>query len=67
MEFSSWQSNRYKGNGKRINAYLDILQTKVYEAQRKLVDQGELVSTETLREIITGRNLERYLIGDEGK
>lgn len=58
---AKWNSKAGRATGtketaRELNAYLDILQTKVYEAQRKLVDQGELVSTETLREIITGRN-----------
>lgn len=58
---AKWNSQAGRATGtkeiaRELNAYLDILQTKVYEAQRKLVDQGELVSTETLREIITGRN-----------
>jgi integrase len=60
-EPAKWNSQAGRATGtketaRELNAYLDILQTKVYEAQRKLVDQGELVSTETLREIITGRN-----------
>lgn len=41
---------------KQLNTLLDTLKTKVYEAQRKLVDEGEAVTTNTIREIITWRN-----------
>lgn len=45
-----------KEEAKELNAFLDSLKAKVYEAQRKLVDEGEVVTTDTIREIITGRN-----------
>ncbi|HYG01893.1 MAG TPA: site-specific integrase [Chryseosolibacter sp.] len=58
---TKWNSSAGRPNGtkeaaKELNAFLDTLKTKVYEAQRKLVDDGEIVSTDTIREIITGKN-----------
>jgi integrase len=58
---TKWNSSAGRANGtkeaaKELNAFLDTLKTKVYEAQRKLVDGGEVVTTDTIREIITGRN-----------
>jgi integrase len=58
---TKWNSSAGRANGtkeaaRELNAFLDTLQTKVYEAQRKLVDEGEVVTTDTIREIITGRN-----------
>lgn len=58
---TKWNSSAGRANGtkeaaKELNAFLDTLKTKVYEAQRKLVDEGEVLTTDTIREIITGRN-----------
>jgi site-specific recombinase XerD len=58
---AKWNSSAGRANGtkeatRELNAFLDTLQTKVYEAQRKLVDEGDNVTTDTIREIITGRN-----------
>jgi integrase len=58
---TKWNSEAGRASGtkeaaRELNSYLDTLKTKVYEAQRKLVDEGEVVSTDTIREIITGRN-----------
>ena len=58
---TKWNSSAGRASGtkeasKGLNAFLDTLQTKVYEAQRKLVADEEVVSTDTIREIITGRN-----------
>jgi len=58
---AKWNPDAGRASGtkeaaKELNAYLDTLKAKVYEAQRKLVDEGEVVSTDTIREIITGKN-----------
>jgi integrase len=58
---TKWNSSAGRASGtkeeaRELNAFLDTLKTKVYEAQRKLVNEGEVVSTDTIREIITGRN-----------
>ncbi len=58
---TKWNSSACRASGtkeasKELNAFLDTLQTKVYEAQRKLVADRDVVSTDTIREIITGRN-----------
>lgn len=50
------RANGTKEEAKELNAFLDSLKAKVYEAQRKLVDEGEVVTTDSIREIITGRN-----------
>jgi integrase len=58
---TKWNSSAGRASGtkeeaRELNAFLDTLKAKVYEAQRKLIDEGEVVSTDTIREIITGRN-----------
>jgi integrase len=58
---TKWNSSAGRASGtkeaaKELNAFLDTLKTKVYEAQRKLVDEDEVVTTDTIREIITGKN-----------
>jgi site-specific recombinase XerD len=53
---SAGRATGTKEEARELNSFLDTLKAKVYEAQRKLVDEGEAVSTDTIREIITGRN-----------
>lgn len=48
-----WNANAGRVNGskedaKRLNAYLDTLQTKVYEARRKLVEKNETITADRL-------------------
>ena len=45
---------RTKEDAKSINAYLDTLQNKVYEARRILVDKGEIITADGLRDVIKG-------------
>lgn len=40
---------------KALNAYLDTVQVKVHEAQRKLVEGGEELSAEHIMNVLTGR------------
>lgn len=45
-----WNSSACRARGtkessKELNAFLDALQTKVYEAQKKLVADGDVLST----------------------
>ena len=47
--------NGTKEDARALNAFLDTLQAKVYEAQRKLVEADESVNVNTIREIITGK------------
>jgi integrase len=58
---TKWNSSAGRANGtkeaaKELNAFLDTLKTKAYEAQHKIIDDGEAVTTDAIREIITGRN-----------
>ena len=39
---------------KSLNAYLDTLQRKVYDAYRFLLDRGETVSAERIKGVLTG-------------
>lgn len=60
-EAAKWNSSSGRANGtkeaaRQLNAFLDTLQQKVYDAHHKLVDEGEVVSTDNIRQIITGRN-----------
>lgn len=43
-----------KEDVRALNAFLDSLQTKVYEAQRSLVENGKLVTAGSIRDILTG-------------
>jgi hypothetical protein len=54
-----WNSHTGRVNGtkedaKTINAYLDILQSKVYEAHRSLLECNEVISAEGIKNKLTG-------------
>lgn len=54
-----WNSHTGRVNGTKedartINAYLDTLQSKVYEAHRNLIECNELVAAETVKNKLTG-------------
>ncbi|MCE7065812.1 site-specific integrase [Dyadobacter sp. CY326] len=51
------QSGRLAGTKQEVrsvNAYLDSLQTKVYEAHRRLIDSGKEVNAESIRNVLLG-------------
>lgn len=57
---TKWKAQAGRVNGTKeevraLNAFLDTLQAKVYEAQRKLVEADENVNVNTIREIIVGK------------
>ncbi|MDZ4810890.1 MAG: phage integrase SAM-like domain and Arm DNA-binding domain-containing protein, partial [Bacteroidota bacterium] len=55
-----WNSSAGRANGtkedvKALNIYLDSIQAKVYEAHRRLLDTGETVSAEAVKNRFTGK------------
>ena len=53
------QSERVNGSkedARSINSYLDILQTKVYEARRVLIEKNQQVNAEGLKNILKGKS-----------
>ncbi|HCN12190.1 MAG TPA: recombinase [Chryseobacterium sp.] len=56
---------RMKGNSEEaraLNAYLDILKGKVYDAQREIVQGGNLVSAETLKSKLLGTEIKKRML-----
>ena len=56
-----WNVNAGRSNGtkedvKSLNAYLDTLQTKVYEVRRQLLEKNESITAEGLRNTLKGTN-----------
>lgn len=54
-----WNANSGRCNGtkedaKSLNAFLDILQTKVYEVRRKLLEKNEIITAERLKNTLKG-------------
>jgi len=54
-----WNANAGRCNGtkedvKSLNAYLDTLQTKVYEVRRKLLEKNEIITSNALRNVLKG-------------
>jgi len=54
-----WNANTGRCNGtkedaKLLNAFLDILQTKVYEVRRKLLEKNEIITAERLKNTLKG-------------
>jgi site-specific recombinase XerD len=46
--------NGTKEDAKSLNAFLDILQTKVYEVRRKLLEKNEIITAERLKNTLKG-------------
>lgn len=62
-----WNANAGRVQGtkedtKLLNAYLDTLQTKVYEARRQLIEKNETITTEGLKNILKGTNEKAKMI-----
>lgn len=54
-----WNANAGRCNGtkedaKSLNAFLDILQMKVYEVRRKLLEKNEIITSERLKNTLKG-------------
>ena len=57
-EKSKWQPNPGRATGKEaqvksLNAYLDIVLAKVYEARRTLIKTGKTISAVAIRDIVS--------------
>lgn len=57
----TWNAKKGRASGtnqnvKHLNAFLDSLQMKVHEAHRQLIEAGELVSAEAIKNKYTGRD-----------
>ena len=60
----SWESSRWnakanratgtKEDARQLNQYLDVLQNKVYDAKKQLIETGKLVTATAIVEIING-------------
>jgi len=60
----SWEPSRWNGkagrasgtkeDAKKLNVYLDSIQTKVYDAKQKLIDTGQMVTSMAIIEIVSG-------------
>jgi site-specific recombinase XerD len=48
--------NGTKEDAKSLNAYLDTLQTKVYEVRRQLLEKNEIITSNALRNVLKGTN-----------
>ena len=60
-EPSRWNKKSERANGikediKSLNEYLDILQNKVYEARRQLIDSNQAITSSTLKDILIGQH-----------
>ena len=60
-EIERWNANAgrlygTKEDAKLLNAYLDTLQTKVYEVRRQLLEKDEIITAEALKNTLKGTN-----------
>lgn len=61
----SQEQCRMKGNSEEarsLNAYLDILKGKVYDAQREIIQEGNLVSAVTLKNKLLGTEIKKRML-----
>lgn len=66
-DIDHWNENAGRVHGtkedtKLLNAYLDTLQTKVYEARRQLIEKNETITTEGLKNILKGTSEKAKMI-----
>jgi site-specific recombinase XerD len=59
---ADWNSKIYRAMGKReqvraLNAYLDTLQAKVYEAKLQLIQSGNPLTAENVKNLVLGREI----------
>jgi site-specific recombinase XerD len=62
-----WNSSSGRANGtkeatKALNAYLDNIQAKVYEAHRQLYEKGEQITAESLKNRFLGKAEKVYML-----
>lgn len=66
-EPSRWNSRAGRANGtkedvKTFNAFLDNLQTKVYEAHRLLCEKDELITAESIKNKVLGKGEKTHML-----
>ena len=54
MEFCYREDDRLERRFPNLNAYLDSLQLKVFEAHRALIDAGKAITAENIKNKLTG-------------
>ncbi|OCX52798.1 hypothetical protein BEL04_00230 [Mucilaginibacter sp. PPCGB 2223] len=59
-EPSKWSAKANRATGtkedtRQLNHYLDVLQNKVYDARRKLIDNGKIVTASAIMDIVSGK------------
>jgi site-specific recombinase XerD len=59
---ASWNAKSYRANGKTasakaLNAYLDTLQAKVYEAKLQLIQNGNPVTAPNIKSLLLGQGI----------
>lgn len=59
---SSGRANGSKEDAKALNAYLDVLNVRVYQARKILIESGREVNAEALKNIVTGQGEEKRMI-----
>ncbi|MBE7177746.1 MAG: site-specific integrase [Mucilaginibacter polytrichastri] len=64
---SRWNADAGRASGikeesRSLNAYLDLVRGKVYEAHRELLERGKTVSARTIKDILKGKGERQYLL-----
>jgi integrase len=54
------RANGTKQDAKSLNAYLDILQNKAYDARTELIDRGKVVTAAAIKDILSGDNQRKW-------
>jgi len=66
-EPEKWNAKANRAIGKKedvrnLNAYLDVLQNKAYDARTHLIDRGKVVTALSIRNIISGEDQRQWLL-----
>lgn len=59
---SAGRKNGTKEDAKLLNAYLDTLQSKVYDVHRQLIESGRAITAESVKNILVGTSVKPKMI-----
>ena len=51
-----------KEDSKKLNEFLDVIQSKIYEARLQLIERNEIVTSDLLRNVLTNKHVSHHLL-----
>ena len=51
-----------KEDSKKLNEFLDVIQSKIYEVRLQLIERNEIVTSDLLRNVLTNKHVSHHLL-----